>query len=239
MIYILFEQSGTFKNEFKKLGYTNVLSIDIENRFNETDVQIDIFEEINNYFDETKPSMFYHFKKGDLVLAFFPCTYFSGQNKLIFSGKFKAFRNWTNEKINDYINNRSNQRNYYLSVLDKLVTICKERDLKLIIENPYKNSYLLNINDYNKPSLIIQDRTKLGDNRVKPTMFYFFNLEVKNHDIELWLNDYEIKTHNQTNPCITRSLITSEFANNFIRKHILNRVHKYHDQTVLELEKEE
>ena len=38
-------QSGTFKNEFKKLGYESY-DYDILNEFNETDYVIDLFSEI-------------------------------------------------------------------------------------------------------------------------------------------------------------------------------------------------
>ena len=40
-----FEQSGTFKNEFKKLGY-EAYDYDIQNEFGETDYVIDLFAEI-------------------------------------------------------------------------------------------------------------------------------------------------------------------------------------------------
>ena len=43
--HCLFEQSGTFKREFKKLGI-NALDYDILNDFGETDCQIDLFSEI-------------------------------------------------------------------------------------------------------------------------------------------------------------------------------------------------
>ena len=43
--HCLFEQSGTFKNEFKKLGY-KAYDYDIQNGFNETDYVIDLFNEI-------------------------------------------------------------------------------------------------------------------------------------------------------------------------------------------------
>jgi len=43
--HCFFEQSGTFKNEFKKLGY-DAEDYDILNDFNETDHVIDLFEEI-------------------------------------------------------------------------------------------------------------------------------------------------------------------------------------------------
>lgn len=47
MVHCLFEQSGTFKNEFKKLGM-EAQDYDILNDFDETDNVIDLFEEINN-----------------------------------------------------------------------------------------------------------------------------------------------------------------------------------------------
>lgn len=44
-VYCLFEQSGTFKNEFKKLGF-EAFDYDILNNYGETDYQIDLFNEI-------------------------------------------------------------------------------------------------------------------------------------------------------------------------------------------------
>ncbi len=43
--HCLFEQSGTFKNEFKKLGI-EAYDYDIQNEFGETDYQVDLFAEI-------------------------------------------------------------------------------------------------------------------------------------------------------------------------------------------------
>ena len=48
-VWCLFEQSGTFKNEFKKLGY-DAVDVDIQNNFSETDYQIDIFSEIEKAY---------------------------------------------------------------------------------------------------------------------------------------------------------------------------------------------
>ena len=55
-VWCFFEQSGTFKNEFKKLGY-DAIDVDIQNNFGETDYQIDLFAEIENAYDG-KPSIF-------------------------------------------------------------------------------------------------------------------------------------------------------------------------------------
>ena len=47
--HCMFEQSGTFKNEFKKLGY-EAIDYDIMNNYGETDVVVDLFAEINKAY---------------------------------------------------------------------------------------------------------------------------------------------------------------------------------------------
>ena len=48
-VHCFFEQSGTFKNEFRKLGY-EAFDYDIQNNFGETDHVIDLFAEIENAY---------------------------------------------------------------------------------------------------------------------------------------------------------------------------------------------
>lgn len=55
-VWCFFEQSGTFKNEFKKLGYEAV-DVDIQNNFGETDHVTDLFQAIEDAYDN-KPSLF-------------------------------------------------------------------------------------------------------------------------------------------------------------------------------------
>lgn len=45
VVHCFFEQSGTFKKEFGKLGY-KAYDYDIQNDFGETDFVIDLFNEI-------------------------------------------------------------------------------------------------------------------------------------------------------------------------------------------------
>ena len=47
--HCLFEQSGTFKNEFKKLGI-NAFDYDILDEFGQTDFKVDLFKEIESGF---------------------------------------------------------------------------------------------------------------------------------------------------------------------------------------------
>ena len=48
--HLLFEQSGTFKNEFKKLG-VDAYDYDVLNDYGETDYVIDIFDEITKSYE--------------------------------------------------------------------------------------------------------------------------------------------------------------------------------------------
>ncbi len=49
MVHCLFEQSGTFKNEFIKLGIP-AADYDIQNNFGETDNVVDLFAEIEKCY---------------------------------------------------------------------------------------------------------------------------------------------------------------------------------------------
>ena len=51
--HCFFEQSGTFKNEFKKLGY-EAYDYDILNDFGETDYVVDLFKDIEDAYTHTQ-----------------------------------------------------------------------------------------------------------------------------------------------------------------------------------------
>ncbi len=83
-VHCFFEQSGTFKNEFKKLGI-EAIDYDILNEFNETDNIIDLYKEIEKAYEYEK-SIFDDISKDDLIIAFFPCIRFENQIELHFRG---------------------------------------------------------------------------------------------------------------------------------------------------------
>lgn len=94
-VHCFFEQSGTFKNEFIKLGIP-AEDYDIQNNFGETDHVIDLFAEIENAYDG-KPSVFDNISKEDLIMAFFPCIYFCDAKTLFFKGKHIGQKKWSIE----------------------------------------------------------------------------------------------------------------------------------------------
>lgn len=74
MVHCFFEQSGTFKREFIKLGIP-AEDYDIQDNFGETDHQIDLFHEIEEAYRGGQ-SVFDSMTCDDLIMAFFPCIYF-------------------------------------------------------------------------------------------------------------------------------------------------------------------
>lgn len=81
-VHCFFEQSGTFKNEFKKLGY-DASDWDIQNNFGQTDHVIDLFDEIEKAYCGGI-SIFDTISSDDLIMAFFPCIYFCDVNEPLF-----------------------------------------------------------------------------------------------------------------------------------------------------------
>ena len=94
--HCLFEESGTFKNEFKKLGY-EAYDYDILNDYGETDYQIDLFKEIEAGYNG-EPSIFDKIKQDDLIMAFFPCTRFEAKIPLMFRGELYQMKNYTDRQ---------------------------------------------------------------------------------------------------------------------------------------------
>ena len=99
-IHCLFEQSGTFKNAAKELG-VEAEDYDILDDFGETDHQIDLFAEIDKAYDG-KPSIFDGIEDCDLILAFFPCTRFECQSKMLLDGSKNGTQKWTDLQKVEY-----------------------------------------------------------------------------------------------------------------------------------------
>lgn len=223
--HCLFEQSGTFKNEFIKLGI-QAFDYDIQNEYGETDFQIDLFAEIVGGYED-KPSIFDNIQTDDIIIAFFPCTRFNSQFQMWLSGNNFVQRKWNETQKLEYASEKHAELEEYYQILCKLFLLCIKRNLKLIVENPQHRSYLFAYFPI-KPDLIDYDRTKNGDYYEKPTQFWFVNTKPKNNVIFEPLEEVPFlkicdgatadKTKDrQTN----RSLIHPQYANRFIRQFIL------------------
>lgn len=217
--HLLFEQSGTFKKEFKKLGI-NAYDYDILNDFNETDYQIDLFEEIEIAY-EGRESIFDNIKSDDVVFAFFPCVRFEAQIQMQYRGDAFQCKKRSELKKIKHSMKLHNELNYMYQLISKLSCVCIEKKLKLIIENPYGNNYLEKFFPI-KSKIIDLDRSKNGDYYKKPTQYWFINCEPKNNLLfEPIIIRRNLKIVVKTTSKVERSMISGEYANRFIRQYIL------------------
>lgn len=223
VLHCLFEQSGTFKNEFIKLGGV-AYDYDIVNYSCETDYLCDLFDEIHNCY-LGKSSIFDNIIADDYVIAFFPCVRFSGQCRMFFTGDNYAQRKWSDIKKLEYAISLHRELDKYYSLISELVIVALKRGFKLIIENPYapKHSALNYLNLYwcIKPKFIDLNRRERGDKYVKPTQFWFINCEPKNNFIFEGTTVYPSVDLKHVTNKVERSSISCEYANRFIREFIL------------------
>lgn len=220
-IHLLFEQSGTFKNEFKKLGFKNSYDYDILNDFGETDFQIDLFSEIEKAYSRERESIFDKMTNDDLIFAFFPCTRFEAQIQMHYRGDARQQKNWSDIKKIENALKLHNELNQLYSLLCKLFIVCLDRNLKLIVENPYGGNYLEKFFPI-KPKIVDLDRSENGDFYKKPTQFWFVNIE-PNYNLlfEPKIINNNLKKISNTSDKVERSLISHEYANRFIRMYLL------------------
>lgn len=170
-IHCFFEQSGTFKNEFKKLGYA-AEDYDIQNNFGETDHVIDLFGEIEKGY-EGAPSIFDDITSDDLILAFFPCIYFCEKSSVMMQIGSVNYRALSMEERFEKILKRADDRQRFYVLLIKLFKIVMTRGLRMVFENPYSPMHYLINNFLFNPTIIDKNRQRRGDYFIKPTSYWF------------------------------------------------------------------
>lgn len=226
-VHCFFEQSGTFKREFIKLGIP-AEDYDIQNNFGETDNVVDLFAEIETSYGGGV-SLFDKINKDDLIMAFFPCIYFTGStNPCYYTLENNNYKSLTTRQKFETMLERADNRNNFYKLLIKMCAICIERDLRLIIENPFSSLHYLHNNFLKEPSVIDKDRTRRGDYFKKPTGYWFFNCEPTHgcsfqHSKER-LRVWDCKPASQSGLCSEeRSLISPDYARNFICDFIIGK----------------
>lgn len=225
-VHCFFEQSGTFKNEFIKLGIP-AEDYDIQNNFGQTDHTDDLFKAIEDAYDG-KPSLFDNITKDDLILAFFPCIYFCATSQMAFFWTCVNYRKKTTKEASDEILARSANREHFFRLAVKMMTVAKERGLRLIMENPWSEQTFLKANFVAPPTMVDKNRMLRGDYYVKPTAYWFINAEPTNGFT--LQNDKEKKTimdakgASRAGLCSEeRSMISPDYARNFICDFILGK----------------
>ena len=219
-VHCFFEQSGTFKNEFKKLGI-NAYDYDILDDFGETDYKIDLFSEIEKAYRGGQ-SVFERIKSDDLIFAFFPCTRFEEQIQMHFRGTVKQLCGWSEIDKLEYDLDLHEELATLYRLVSKLAIVCLSRNIPLIIENPYSTTHYL-VKYWAIPATIIDsDRTRRGDYYKKPTQFWFIGIKPKNNfPIEAIGQNQKDKTIENITSKVERSLIHRDYARRFIQEFII------------------
>lgn len=228
-VHLFFEQSGTFKNEFIKLGIP-AEDYDIKNNFGQTDYLIDLFSEIEKAFDGEK-SIFDNITEDDLIIAFFPCIYFCALSQIAFSFTNRNYSKLTILEKTNKIIERSHNRETFFRLCIKMIGISLDRGLRLILENPWNEQTFLKANFVAPPTFVDKDRTLRGDYYVKPTAYWFFNCTpTYGNSIQRNKNRRTIlscKKGEKAGICSEeRSLISPDYARNFILDFILGKQQK-------------
>lgn len=232
-VHCFFEQSGTFKNEFKKLGIP-AEDYDIQNNFGETDHVIDLFGEIEKEYDnltqntehrtlfaEVNPCQ-------DLIIAFFPCIYFCATSQMAFYLGNKNYRCLTDMEKIEMILKRNDNRSLFYQRLIKLVAVCLALNIRMVLENPWSEQTYLKENFLKAPDVVDMNRMERGDYYKKPTAYWFWNCEPTHG--KSYQNDKEQKTIMKAKGGIKagccseeRSMISSDYARNWICDFILGK----------------
>lgn len=225
-VHCFFEQSGTFKNEFIKLGIP-AEDYDIQNNFGETDHQIDLFSEIEKAY-EGGASIFDSISYDDLIMAFFPCIYFSCMSQMLISFTHRNYRNLSDKETFDEILKRAANREKFFTRAVKMFSVAKVKGLRLVMENPWSEQTFLKQNFPFNPSVIDSNRLLRGDYYVKPTAYWFLNC-TPTHGTSIQpakkgRNICQIEPNRKPGLCSEeRSMISPDYARNFICDFIIGK----------------
>ena len=225
-VHCFFEQSGTFKREFIKLGIP-AEDYDIQDNFGETDHKIDLFAEIECAYRGGQ-SVFDSISYDDLIMAFFPCIYFSAISQMMMSFNDLNYRKLTMKERTDAILERSRNREYFFSLAVKMLSIAHQRGLRLIMENPWSEQTFLKSNFVAAPTIVDKNRMARGDWFSKPTAYWFVNAEPTHGFTEQ--RDKKQKTimaakqGERAGLCSEeRSMISPDYARNFICDFVIGK----------------
>lgn len=235
-VHCMFEQSGTFKNEFIKLGIP-AEDYDIQNNFKQTDHIIDLFAEIEKAYDGEE-SIFDNITSDDLIMGFFPCVHFEAMAMMYYDMSTSNIRKMDKRKSYDKVLEKIIRREYFYILLWKLYALCDIRMLRLIIENPATQPhYLLSFQNFPKPTIIDKNRTLRGDYFKKPTAYWFVNCKpTYGNTIQINKNVKNIldcKSGKEAGICSEeRSIISPIYAKNFICDFILGKENEFTQKTL-------
>ena len=182
-------------------------------------------------------SIFDSMSYDDLIMAFFPCIYFSCMSQMLISYTHRNYTNMTPKERMDAILERSANRELFFARAVKMLAVAQMRGLRLVMENPWSEQTYLKANFVAPPTLFDMDRTKRGDYYTKPTAYWFINCE---HTYgKSFQKPKERKSVMFAKPSLRaglcseeRSMISPDYARNFICDFIIGKEQHYTERSL-------
>ena len=119
-------------------------------------------------------------------------------------------------------------REEYYQRLLRFVSVCLQRGLRMVFENPYTTDTYLKANFLKNPDVVDSNRMLRGDYFVKPTAYWFWNCEPthgfteQNDKVQkspMWLRQAP-----KAGMCSEeRSMMSPDYARNFICDFLLGK----------------
>ena len=161
-------------------------------------------------------------------MAFFPCIYFTCMSQMLISWTHRNYRNLGPKEKTEQILERSANREKFFRLCVKMHSVCYQRNIRMIMENPWSEQTFLKQNFITNPSMVDKNRLLRGDNFMKPTAYWFVNcsptygksLQPKAPG----KNICQIEPNRMPGLCNEeRSMISPDYARNFICDFILGK----------------
>ena len=171
----------------------------------------------------------------DLIIAFFPCIFFSDMSEILHT--WGAYPDKDRKQATDTIIVRSRNRQFFYEHAIKMLTIAEVRGLRLIMENPWGTHSFLQRGFITPPKFIDKDRSLRGDIFGKPTAYWYINCEPTYG--RSFQPKKKIRVKKDAKPAKhagvcseDRSMIHSDYARNFICDFIIGKAQKHTQLTL-------
>lgn len=149
-------------------------------------------------------------------------------SQMLMSWTHRNYTNYSAKQKTDAILERSENREKFFRLAVMLYSVCYQRKLRMIMENPWSEQTFLKQNFITNPTVIDKDRTKRGDSYVKPTAYWFISCKpTYGHSIQKdkkVMNVISARPSGKAGICSEeRSMISTDYARNFICDFILGK----------------
>lgn len=161
-------------------------------------------------------------------MAFFPCIYFDCLSQMNFGWYAQNYKRLSTKEKTDAILTRSSNREKFFRIAVKMFSVCEQRNIRIVMENPWAMQTFLKSNFIFPPKLIDNDRSLRGDFYKKPTAYWFMNCN-PTHGCTIQKSHKPKRIVDQKHErgggvCSeVRSMISPDYARNFICDFILGK----------------